>query len=646
MYPITPPSRRRSRWVLLTIALLPIALLALGEALGWRFLRVPAENFLTQKLERPVRLGEPFRLHLLGGVSLGAGRVWIGAPPGFDVPHLVDARNLKLELRYRDLWNSSRTQALRIAGLSAGQLDAQLIQRPPLGATWRLAEQGDEPAQARPLPSVDGLAVTRGRLVLRDPLIQADLQASFSTQEGNGQAAPISRLEARGEFRGRSFHGILTTRGLLPVAAQAAHSQPPPARGWLEYGGVRVDFDGQLADLYGRRAVNGAVAIKGPSLAVLGRLIDTPLPTTGRFSITGTINRDGEVWHADVTRAWVGKSDLNGRFVYDPRPMRPLLTGELGGRRFVLADLAPAFGTRSEDGELIKPPSGRALPRRQLDLDSLDKVDARIAVNLDRVDLGNDFSLPITPFKGYLTLADGRLALSDAYARTAKGRLMGDFSLDARTDPPQWRTNLAWDGIRLEDWLKVAKEREQADKAAPPYFSGTLYGRAKLTGSGHSTAELLGSLDGAARATVREGRFSHLLIEILGLDVAQGLGLYLKGDDVQPVTCAVLDLKARRGQVKQVAWIDTPVTLLRSEGTVDLARENLDLRLIAKPRNFSLLTLRSPIRVQGPFAAPHATPEPGPIAARVLGGAALYSLAPPAVLLPFLDPGTRAERPC
>ena len=41
---------------------------------------------------------------------------------------------------------------------------------------------------------------------------------------------------------------------------------------------------------------------------------------------------------------------------------------------------------------------------------------------------------------------------------------------------------------------------------------------------------MLASLDGTARLWVRDGTVSHLLVEAAGIDVAQALGVYIKGE--------------------------------------------------------------------------------------------------------------------
>ena len=214
---------------------------------------------------------------------------------------------------------------------------------------------------------------------------------------------------------------------------------------------------------------------------------------------------------------------------------------------------------------------------------------------------------------------------------------------------PTWRIDLNWKDINLEKWLQVSEDRKQQARkegeAVPDaYVTGTLNGKTKLSGKGQSTAELLASLDGNISTHIRKGSISHLIVEALGLDVAQGLGLLIKGDNSLPMQCAVVDLKSSQGLITpNVALIDTPVTVILADGKISLARETLDLRLVAKPKNVSPFTVRSPINITGTFTNPKIRPEATPIAARVLGGIALAFVNPLAAILPFIDPGSGSD---
>ncbi len=631
-------TRRRLLWVL---PLLLIATLVVCEASGWFFLRGPAEAVLTSRLGREVHITPPFRLHFRNTIRLEVGALWIAVPPEFSVPHLIDAEGLGLSLRYADLLALRRNdQPLHLATLAAERIDLRLIRLADGRASWQFAEESQ-----RPPPTVNHLFMRVGEIVVRDPMLAVDVSAKAGSREGS----PATFAEITGRLRERLLLASITLPAGLPHTLPGATSEPVAVEGRVDYGGLQLNFSGTV----GVDELRGTVAIKGPSLGLLGRLFDTTLPTTGPFSLQGEVIKNSPILQITVTRARVGTSDLAGDFTYDARPQPPRLEGELSGRNFVLADLAPALGTRDADGDIVRPAPGRTLPDRRLDLPSLTRLDAEVAVNLDKVDLGSAFRQPIAPLRAKLTLAGGKLTLAGIDASTAQGHLAGSLAIDASPSRPEWRADLGWNGVRLDNWLKAAKPaaddiRHQArDPNPPPWFTGSLHGRTQLIGHGRSTAELLASLDGRTTVFVRDGTVSHLALEALGLDIAQSLGLLLRGDDRQAVECAVIDLQVQNGRVSpRVAMVATPVTVVLIDGNIDFAREQLDLRLTAKPQNVSPLTLRSPFRIRGSFAVPQVTPEGTPIAARAAGALGLALLNPLAAILPFVDLGAWDTTSC
>jgi uncharacterized protein involved in outer membrane biogenesis len=87
--------------------------------------------------------------------------------------------------------------------------------------------------------------------------------------------------------------------------------------------------------------------------------------------------------------------------------------------------------------------------------------------------------------------------------------------------------------------------------------------------------------------------------------------------------------------------LDTSDSTVWVDGTLSLATEQLDLRAVVAPKDFSLLTLRSPLQVRGSFAHPKVTVDKGPLGLK-LGSALLLGLINPlAALLPLVDVGSR-----
>jgi uncharacterized protein involved in outer membrane biogenesis len=250
-----------------------------------------------------------------------------------------------------------------------------------------------------------------------------------------------------------------------------------------------------------------------------------------------------------------------------------------------------------------------------------------------------------------LKLQSGVLTISDLLASTADGQVSGRVSLDGNPKPPSWDADVHWKGIRLEQWLSPRNQfagKDEPDKGKQNrYVTGQLGGHAKLHGQGNSASQMLGTMDGDAQAWVQDGTVSHLVVEAIGLDVAQALGVVVIGDDLMPMHCAAVRVKAQQGALKpEVGVIDTKDSTILVSGSLSLVDESLDLVMTAKPKDFSPLTLRSPLRVQGTFADPKFWLEAKPLGLKVISAVALGFINPLASIIPLIDLGDKTDGGC
>lgn len=668
--------RRRTAPLVLG-GLLAAVLIGIGvcEALGWPFLARPMQAWLTSALDRRVTLSaDPMappqaRIGFLGGLRIGAPHVEIGALRWSAAPFMLRAQGAELRLGYLDLWRASRGAPLRIASLHAGRLDVRIERLSDGRASWWLGKPPDAgTASSARVPEFDQLQVGRGTLQLHDALLELELDARFSLNDdlraGAGEAAASGapaipttaapsapatvaaeppaaeaglQFHARGQYRKRPLKVDLSSVGVSrAVGAGAAHVALPLTLN-LSTDTARVEFDGSATDVLRLSALQGRIRIKGPSLAALGDPLGVTLPTTGPFDLEGRLAKRGAVWSTVIDTATVGTSRLNAALTFDTGRAVPLLAGRLGGVNLVLADLGPVIGTTST--RAAQSHEAGVLPDRPLDIPSLRAMDANLVVAIDRVDLGTALLRPLHPLRAHLVLAGGVLSLRDIDARTSQGRLVGTARLDGREVQAVWNADLRWSGVRLEEWIHQARAI-----GAPPYVSGSLSGRARVEGKGRSTAAILGSLDGGVRMDLVGGTISHLAVEAAGLDLAQSLGVLIKGDDALPIGCATADLVVVKGVLRpRVMVLDTPDSTLWIDGSLSLASEALDLRVIAMPKDFSLLAPRAPIRVRGSLSDPVVSIQKDVLGARVGAAALLALINPLAALVPLIDTGANAE---
>ena len=121
--------------------------------------------------------------------------------------------------------------------------------------------------------------------------------------------------------------------------------------------------------------------------------------------------------------------------------------------------------------------------------------------------------------------------------------------------------------------------------------------------------------------------------------------MLVKGDDALPIQCNVADLDIVKGVARpKVFVVNTRDSTIWIDGTVSFRDESLDLRFVVSPKDFSPLTLRTPMRVRGTLGKPAVSLELGKLAGKAGAAALLALLNPLAAIIPFIDPGRRRTR--
>lgn len=488
--------------------------------------------------------------------------------------------------------------------------------------------------------TANGVAIRAGR-----PALAA---SSAFVLARPGEPTPKGlQLLATGRYKALPLQIELRSAGITNLFADDAATVAQPVALWASVGRADLEFRGTATDPIRFRGLQGVYAIDGPSLAAAGAPLGITLPTTPPFALKGTLTKDGEVWKTVVRSASIGSSRLNAALVYDPTTSRkvPILSGRIGGSRLVLADLGPAVGaptgagTTAASASAPAPKGSRVIPDKRFDLPSLRAMDANVVFDIAFLDLGTPVLQPFKPIRTHLLLSDGVLTLADIDAATAQGRMRGFLSLDGRTDTALWTADLRLLDVKLEQFLRLER-----GEGKPAYVAGRLDAQVKVKGRGKSTADILGSLDGDARLRLRDATLSHLIAEAGGLDIAQALGLLVTKDKPLPIRCNVADLDLKGGVIQpKIFVLNTDDSTIWVDGRVSLKDESMALRMVTSPKDFSPLTLRTPVRVGGTLGDPKVSVEVGKLAGKAGAAALLALLHPLAALIPFIDPGNKEE---
>ena len=456
--------------------------------------------------------------------------------------------------------------------------------------------------------SLNGTIAAQGNLSPRVQ-VRADIALAPSTWSG---------LPASGKLQWRSL-GVDDSRIALDGRARV--------------GTTDISATGSVEDPAHLRALDLKLVLAGQDLSELYAIFHTPLPATGPYRVDGRLRHVDAVWSFEDFKGTVGRSDLAGTYSVDRGGPRPFIKATFVSERLDITDLSGFVG----GGPRAQIPTGKVLPHGEYHLDRLRATDADVTFTGRRF---RNETLPLNRMSTHLVLRNGLLTLDPLEFGAAGGRLEGKVVLDARAPTITGEADLRARDLDLSRLAPKVKALVQS--------TGKVDARVRLKGTGNSVAALLGSADGTVAAVMSGGEMSDLMLRMANLDIANSLIAMAKGNQPIAVRCLIADFRAENGVLMpDPLLLDTEHTLVTGTGRVVLADEVLDLRLVAQPKDGSVLALRGPIVVQGTMASPKVRPELGNVLART-GAAVLLGIVatPAAALLPFMEIGKPVQANC
>ena len=637
----TSRSRHRAHRRGVLIAVLAVLLLLLWWLFDWNWLKGPIERRVEAAMGREFAIEGNLDADLWPPTVRAEG-VHLGNASWSDEAKMLQFERVEFRIA---LWPLLRGDVV-LPTLMLRKPRVVLERNVDLAANWQFGQDDDAGKEPAQLPTIRALTIEDGELLVREPSLQTRLRLDLDsgTPADDDAFAP---LLVRGEGSYRNVPFALDGRVESPLQLQDAVR---PYRIALDAsaGTTRASANGEIYSPLQFHDFDVAFALEGNDLADLFPLLGIALPQTPPYALDGRLQRDGLTWRYRDFTGTVGDSDLAGDVVVDTGSERPKLTAKLSSKHLDFDDLAGFLGLppSSKDGETASPEQAergavlaaqdKVLPQQPYRLDKLRAMDADVSLDAAQVIAP---PLPIDALSGHLLIENGLARLQPLTLQGAGGRIESFVSLDASRNPIVTDAQIALRGLQLPKLFPNAELTEDS--------AGRIGGRIVLQGTGNSIAQMLGSADGEVGAVMGRGRISNLLLELAGLDLAEALRFKLGKDRVIPVRCAYADFDVTDGvmQTRQFAF-DTTDTVLHAEGEVNLREETFDLLLRPQPKDKSLVSLRSPLRVSGTFKDPSVLPKAGPLALRGVAAAVLYSVAPPAILLALLETGPGEDADC
>jgi len=497
------------------------------------------------------------------------------------------------------------------------------------------------------LPEIGYIEVRGGEVAYRDDGLNVQVSSTVNT-ERNDQGEDRVRMVADGNYADEPFHLDATTGTFLALRDKQT---PFPVHAEASVGTTRTVVDGSLTNPQQLAGMDIGVDIKGQDLSDLFPIVGFPAPSTPPFNVSGRLERHEKVWSLTNAEGRVGNSDIGGEVRMDLGQERPKVTGNLSSRNLDYADLAGFVGAPpavdEEKGEKRSPrqekqakklkAEGRVIPDTPINVEMLKKVNVEMRYHADKLQVPH---VPAGAMDARIIVNDGRARVEPVRMNVAGGKAGGIIQVDAQEKPPAIEMDLEMRALDLARFFKGTRFAED--------MGGTFGGKLQLKGNGDTVRSMLASSNGQMSVIMEGGKVSNLIIEVLGIDVAQALGFALTKDEPVAVRCLVADIGIKDGLAKSNALVfDTTDSNITGDATANLKTEQFKVEMLAHPKDFSPLAARTPVGAQGTFADPHVAVDPTEAVARGAAAVALgVLLTPLAAIIPLLDPGEGKDSPC
>ena len=253
--------------------------------------------------------------------------------------------------------------------------------------------------------------------------------------------------------------------------------------------------------------------------------------------------------------------------------------------------------------------------------------------------------LPLEHMEAKVTLQDGHVKIDPARLDVAGGKLETRVGLSAPSGVLNGDLDLTLRNVKLNKLLAPFKVDVGAIEMKEEGV-GTFGGQAKLKVKGNSIRDMAAAADGELAVIMGGGQINALIIEALGLDVGEMLAVVAAGDEEEesgmvPVQCFVSRFEVQDGVMTTRALVlETSDSTVTGSGTIDLGKETLDLRLLAHPKDASVLTASTPVAIKGTFRDPQIDVVSEELEQKGLAALALGVVLPViGAILPFIETG-------
>lgn len=507
------------------------------------------------------------------------------------------------------------------------------------------------PEERDEMPLIGRLVIHNGEVTYRDAVEKIDTTLTVNTLSGSADEGEQLQVKGKGKFNGEPFKLDLVGGSVLTLRENEI---PYPINTNFDVGNTHVTVKGTAEDPFALEGLDIALDLKGADMADLFPIVGIALPNTPPYQLAGQLgyDKDEQVWSFNKFKGKMGDSDLRGDLKWEIKKPRPKLTATFISDKLDLDDLAGFIGATPDVGKGETASAEQKAQAKQESINPLIIPDATLDIErISAMDAEVDFKgkkllsegLPMDDFHLKAILDNRVLKLVPVQFGTASGDIIAHITINAQQLPVKTDSDV--------QFKKLSLARMFADAAKslgiPNETAGYIGGRAKLSGTGDSMRKMLSNAKGTMGIAMEGGQMNILIVEVMGLDIAESLGFMLSGDKPVPVRCIVGDFAVEDGVMRTDTFvIDTADTNIQGKGSVNLVDEKLKMTLTPQPKDLSLLSARTPIKIGGTLKEPDVNVAASGLIARGGAAVALALATPIASLLAFIEPGLGENSDC
>jgi uncharacterized protein involved in outer membrane biogenesis len=632
--------KTRSKRILFTFSLLvALAVIVFSVWFDWNMVKPYIERQVTEKTGREFVIKGDLDVSLslnplisTGGLSL-ANADW-----GTEQPMLnIDKFSFRVSL-----WDLLLGDVV-LPQVSISQPKILLEKSVDGRRNWDLKKEEEKETE---LPQIGKLTLDRGTLVFRDPKTETDVTVRIFTDSISADAreTPV-KLAAEGKFAGLKVAAQVHGGELVSLADKTL---PYPLRGEVQIGNNHAAFDGTVTGLQALSSADLKLELHGDDLSALYPIVGIAIFPSPPYQLSGRLLHQKTEWSLKGFSGQVGKSDMGGDILVDTGRKRPMLRADIVSQVLDLEDMSGFIGARrapqpqdsptekQEKKASIAAQRDRILPDQEFKVDRLRAMDADVKFTGKSI---RNKDLPVEHLVTHLKIDNGLMTMDPVNFAVAGGNIVANVTVDARGDMPAGQAKVDVKRLQLSKLLPKSDLTKEG--------AGLIGGMAQVKSQGKSVGALLGAANGHFGLIMSGGQISNMMLEVIGLDAAETIKFLFAGDKNVKVRCAVADFDIKKGMMTSKAFIiDTTDTNILGEGQISLAEETIKMKLSPEPKDFSIVSLRTPVHISGTFKDP--TIYPDKMLAIRIGAAVLLGVfaTPFAALIPLIETGPGEDANC